>query len=208
MGFFHEYPYTDMHELNLDWVLKQITQLDLDIKGIEERATKKAIEESKAYIDAEIVSIESRFTALSNEVAQMRNYFDSKVSELQTQYNDFIQYVNAQLTLMNNRIIALKEEIDAEIIGVNARTDLAIQQNNEYIFDVIEQGITTELKVINFFTGERISIQDMFNYLSLLHVDDGATLDDIADADKTVNEIITIDASCTDWVLHGKSLIA
>lgn len=208
MGFFHEYPYTDMHELNLDWVIKQITQLDLDIKGIEERATKKAIEESKAYIDAEIVSLESRFTALSNEVAQMRTYFDSKVSELQTQYNEFIQYVNAQLTLMNNRIIALKEEIDADIIGVNARTDLAIQQNNEYIFDVIEQGITTELKVINFFTGERISIQDMFNYLSLLHVDDGATIDDIVDADKTVTEIIAIDASCTDWVLHGKSLIA
>lgn len=208
MGFFHEYPYTDMHELNLDWIIKQITQLDLDIKGIEDRATQKAIEESKAYIDIEIASLETRFGELSREVAGMRAYFDTKVSELQNQYNDFIQYVNAQLTLMNNRIIALKEEIDADIIGVNARTDLAIQQNNEYIFGVIEEGITSELKVVNFFTGDRVSIQEMFNYLSLLHVDDGAIITEIVDANKSVNDIIQINASCTDWVIHGKTLIA
>lgn len=208
MGLIHEYPYTDLHDLNLDWIIKQITQLDLDIKGIEERATERAIAGAKAYIDIEIASLETRFSALSQEVATMRIYFDDKVEELQEQYNTFIQYVNAQLTLMNDRLEALKDELDADIIGVNARTDLAIQQNNEYIFDVIEQGITTELKVTNYFTGERISLQDMFNYLASLHVDNGATLQEIADANKTVTFIVDKNASCTDWVINGKTLIA
>lgn len=30
MGFFHEYPYTDFHEINLDWILKQIMKLHKD----------------------------------------------------------------------------------------------------------------------------------------------------------------------------------
>lgn len=30
MGFFNEYPYTDFHEINLDWILKQIMKLHKD----------------------------------------------------------------------------------------------------------------------------------------------------------------------------------
>lgn len=30
MGFFHDYPYTDFHEINLDWILKQIMALHKD----------------------------------------------------------------------------------------------------------------------------------------------------------------------------------
>lgn len=205
---FNTYPYTDAHELNLDWIIAQIKQLDVDLKAVEERATERAIEESKKYIDIEIESLETRFSELSMQVANLRVYFDSKVDELQAQYNTFTTYVSAQMTLLNDRIIALKNEIDADIIGVNARTDLAIQQNNEYIFDVIEHGITSELNVINYFTGERVSIQDMFNYLAGLHTDNGATISEIAAANKTVNFIVGKNASCTDWVINGKTLIA
>jgi len=207
MAFFHEYPYTDVHELNLDWIITQITQLDLDIKGIEERATETAIKYAKEYIDAEIVSLESRFSALSNEVTQMRVYFDNTLVELQGQYTSFTVYVNAQLTLMADRIQALKEEIDADIVGVNARTDLAILQNNEYIFDVIQNKLPTELKVINYFTGDYVSIQDMFNYLANLHVENGATLTDIANANKTVAYIVNVNETCTNWVLYGKTYL-
>lgn len=207
MAFFHEYPYTDAHELNLDWIISQITQLDLDIKGIEERATEQAIKVSKEYIDAKVQDIEIRFNALSSEVAQLELYFNNKVSELQTQYNTFIQYVNAQLTLMSDRINDLRDEINADIIGVNARTDLAILQNNEYIFDVIQNKLPTELKVINYFTGSYVSIQDMFNYLAMLHIENGATLNEIATANKTVNQIIAINQTCTNWVLYGKTYL-
>lgn len=208
MSMFNKYPYTDFHELNADWIIEKINKLDLDIKGIEERATQAAIDGAKQYVDEQVADILSQFESLQAEVRSLEARFTTTVSDLQRQYNDFIRVVNAQIALMSQRIDDIRDEINADIIGVNARTDLAIQQNNDYIFSVIEEHIAEEVKVINFFTGERVSIQNMFNYLALLHVEDGATLNDIATANKTVNDIVTINASCTDWVLHGKTLIA
>lgn len=208
MSMFNKYPYTDFHELNADWIIEKINKLDLDIKGIEERATQAAIDGAKQYVDEQVAGILSQFEGLQAEVRSLEARFTTTVSDLQRQYNDFIRIVNAQIALMSQRIDDIRDEINADIIGVNARTDLAIQQNNDYIFSVIEEHIAEEVKVINFFTGERVSIQNMFNYLAMLHVEDGATLNDIATANKTVNDIVTINASCTDWVLHGKTLIA
>ena len=34
--FFHNYPYTDAHELNLDWVIREIKKLGVDVHQIEE----------------------------------------------------------------------------------------------------------------------------------------------------------------------------
>lgn len=34
--FFHNYPYTDAHEMNLDWILKKIKELGIDVQEMKE----------------------------------------------------------------------------------------------------------------------------------------------------------------------------
>lgn len=205
---FNTYPYTDAHELNLDWIIAKIQKLDLDIETIAERATQAAIEGTREYVDTELQQVMADFNRLRQEVSRLENDFVNVKAELQAQYVTFVREINAQITLMSSRIDDIRNEIDADIIGVNARTDLAIQQNNEFIFEQIEEHISEEIRVTNFFTGARVPIQDMFNYLALLHVDDGIDIDTLVARNKTVNQIIAINASCTDWVLHGDSLTA
>lgn len=35
--FWNEFPYTDFHELNLDWILKLMKELGLDVQGLKEQ---------------------------------------------------------------------------------------------------------------------------------------------------------------------------
>lgn len=207
MAYNHEYPYTDPERYNDDWLLNKMKELEEKIIGIEEDIFAK----SKLYIDevlapyqAEVRQLRAEFTAFKNEVNYNFQTFTAQLTAQQTQYQ---QTVNAQITLMNQRIDALRDELNADIQSVNARTDLAIQQNNDYIFEVLSTAILGELKVTNFFTGERVSVQQMFDYLATLHVTDGLDYDELVIRDKTYNELVALNIDYTNLVLHGNSLV-
>lgn len=207
MGFFHHYPYTDMHDMNLDWILSEIKRLDQDLTGIEERATAAAIAGAKEYVDIELQSVLNQFTSLKNDFDVLTQRFNTTVQDLDSQYTAFIALVNANLAIMDGKINAIQADIDNKIAIVNARTDIAIQHNNEYIFQQIEERISDNIKVTNFFTGNRVTIQEMFNYLAQLHVTDGITYTELATRNKTYAELAALDITYTDLAVHGGSLI-
>lgn len=182
----------------------------------------EVLNEAKAYTDEKIAEQQSRIDTVVAELTELVNQtrtelnqliadtkvdFDAKINELQTQYSRFVSQVNAILTIYNNRLEDLADELHASIIGVNARTDLAIQQNNDYIFSVIQNQLPTELKVVNFFTGQKISIQDMFNYLANLHVDNGIDYATLASRANTFNQLVGYRMNYTQLVMNGNSII-
>lgn len=196
MAYNHEYPYTDPERYNSDWLLNKVKEVEAKLIGIEDEIFKR----SKDYIDEVVAPYQA-------QVTQLRADFNRLRDEVARSQADFERNIVAQITLMNGRIDDIRRELEADIVSVNARTDLAIQQNNDYIFDVIESGIIGGISVINFFTGERVSVQDMFDYLARLHVDDGLTYDDLVMRDKTYSELAAFGISYTNLVLHGGTII-
>ena len=49
-NFYNEYPYTDIHELNLDWILKKMRELEELVANIKE----DILAEANAYTDAKV----------------------------------------------------------------------------------------------------------------------------------------------------------
>ena len=204
--FTHDYPYTDNHELNLSWVIKKVQELNKNLDSMEERVKRETLEATKEYVDNRMVEVLEDFTELSQEVANLRQYFDEQVATLQGNYNTFVNAVRNELDRMSRRIDDFDQTIKNDIIGVNALTDLKIQQNNTYILDEVAKGVVN-VRVINFFTGERVTVQTMFDYLCGLHATDTPTVQEMIDANKTVGELIALNHTVGDWVRYGKQYI-
>lgn len=145
-------------------------------------------------------------TKIATEITILKKDLDDFKNELETQQSSFEGNVNGAISNINSRIEEFNRTIEANYVAMQAYTTNAIQRNNEYIFDRIGQGLL-DIRVINIFTGEKVTIQDMFNYLAQFHLTNAITVSRIGTLQRTVNTVIsygTIDGyNCTDIVTNG-----
>ena len=87
--FENKYPYTDAHELNLDWIIEQLKAVSVDLDTLEDRVKEASIKAAKEYVDAELASVYADFAKLETTVKELRNYFDLQVATLNNQYSQF-----------------------------------------------------------------------------------------------------------------------
>ena len=150
-------------------------------------------DESKEYTD--------------QQIAKAREEIDAKAIELQNAYDEFVQLTDNNIKILQDSFKALENSVDESIIGVNARTDAAIAQNNEYILEQIANE-QINLKVLNPFTGEQDTLQEMIDYLSSFHFDNALTYDQLVAKNITYDSLIALSITYTQLVTDGASLIS
>lgn len=191
-NFFNVYPYTDFHELNLDWILATIKELETRLDNI----SSDILNAAKAYTDEQIAATQANIDAL-----------ESDLNTFKIQINDRIDdEVIPRLDALDQGVANLKTYIDNQIVISNARTDQAIANAKEEIY-VDLQAELANIKVINYFTGELVGVQAMFNYLASLHSTDGITYTNLAARNKTYASLAALNVTYTDIAMHGNVLI-
>lgn len=148
---------------------------------------------SKAYTDGEI----------EKSIQQ----YNQALEQLTSDYNQFVDNVNGALQGFQNQMDENFQRQDNEIAGGRAYTDTKIAQNNEWLLEQISQQVIS-VTVLNPFTGERESIQDMIDYLSSMHMTEAIKVNGIFTANRTVNKVISYNATCTQLVNNGKNIFA
>lgn len=194
-GFFNKYPYTNYHELNLDYIMEKINSFNKRIDELSDELVKNA----NIYTDI-------KFDEIVNEFNDFKNYVTGELEKNKSDYDDFSSYVRNRLILTDNKIKELEKDLDSALASANDYTDRAILFNNEYIIDQTTKALST-VTVLNYFTGERISIQEMFDYLAQFHLQNAITYEQIESRQKTVDFIVGLNKSVTEFVLNGGSLI-
>ena len=195
---FNKYPYTDLHELNLDWILKEMKDLQAAMEGLLETAIEEAKKYAKEYIDSQLADIE-------NDFAVLQRNFDNLDAEYHSDFQSLSNTVNAFINNMTGQINALRQYIDDSLEAQDLKMQLLIQQNNDYLLSEMENYLS-QIKVINYFTGEKVTIQDMFNYLASLHLNDSIDYDTMAYRAKTYTELAGLNISYTNLAMHGNTL--
>lgn len=201
-----KYPVQNGEMINLDWIINKVKELDQSLDELEARVLAAALKATKEYVDEEMSGIHNDFADLSEEVSDLRLYFDDKIVELQTQYDTFTRAVDNSINRLVNRINAFEEDMRAAIIGVNALTDLKIEQNNEYIMEKIVEGVVN-VRVINYFTGERVTVQEMLDTLAQLHLENPITYTELANSSITYAALAALNMTYTELAVKGNSFI-
>ena len=197
--FDNKYPYLDFHELNLDWVIAKITEFDKKLDNYEDTVLEKA----KEYTDS---AIQESYSGLVNEFNTFKNEVTSLISGLDSRYDEFVNTVNDRMAITDANVLAISRKVDLVLAEANAYTNQAIINNNDYIIDQTTKALST-VTVLNYFTGARTSIQDMFDYLAQFHLQNAISVDTLVARAKTVNALISYNMTMTQLATNGATII-
>ena len=197
--FDNKYPYLDFHELNLDWVIAKITEFDKKLDNYEDTVLEKA----KEYTDS---AIQESYSGLVSEFNTFKNEVTTLISGLDSRYDEFVNTVNDRMAITDANVLAISRKVDLVLAEANAYTNQAIINNNDYIIDQTTKALET-VTVLNYFTGARTSIQDMFDYLAQFHLQNAISVDTLVARAKTVNALISYNMTMTQLATNGATII-
>lgn len=192
MAYNYEYPYTDPNRYNDDWLLNKMKELEGRLDGIVE----ETLALTKTYVDNRLETYQSQIDSIRREIA-----------EVSQSTNNLSVHVANEVLRLESKILDAERKAESLFIIANDRTDLQIERNNEYILREIEDNILTNITVINYFTGERMSVQDMFNYLASLHLQNAITYNGLRDKNLTYTELAAKSITYTELVKNGATLL-
>lgn len=178
-NFFHEYPYTDFHELNLDWVISEVKRLIEYFEGLDEYAT-------KSYVDESIQTLET----------ELKRLIDLKVDK--TDYNLFVYEVRQSLISIADALRNLETATE--------RNAQAIIDTYNELKEYIDSQII-DLQVINPMTGIAQPIQDVLNYMANLLRSDALTAEEYDDAQLTAAAYDALQLTAYIYDNFGKNYI-
>lgn len=107
-NFFNKYPYTDFHEMNLDWILKTIRELESEISDLEDQIG-----------DLTELEINVRLNALENYCDRLHNAINSQYIQITNEYQNAIANAsNNLITLINNGDASVRDYVDNAIANL------------------------------------------------------------------------------------------
>lgn len=188
MAYNYEYPYTDPNRYNADWLINKMKELEGRLDGIVEEALRL----TKVYVDERLAGYQAQITAIRREIDRLYKQDDEISAE-----------IVRQVARLEDLIADAESKAESLFVIANNRTDIQIARNNEYIFREIEDNILANITVINYFTGENTTVQDMFDYLASLHLQNAITYTELANKNLTYTELIGKSITYTELVKNG-----
>ena len=171
----------------------------------------KKLEETIAEVNAiDQAAIQQALDDMRAEIAKFEAQIQKQYNALDEKYQKLYEELNTSILDLADTTAASLEELDTKIYNLGESLkdimDLKIEENNEYIFESIASEIIG-IKVLNYFTGEKVTVQEMFDYLAQLHAADGITVTELITRQKTVDELIALKFTYTQLAQNGKNII-
>lgn len=161
-NFFNKYPYTDFHELNLDWIIERYVTLTEEVNTLKAWMAQHKIEYAEAMdrleaVENEIDTFEQQITAQFNQLKtsleadfaqqqaeleaalnQVKAEVDTELAQLQEDVAAAIASFETQFKTLETSILNEVEQLKADVRREVSNFYNIMQANNEYVFTYVE----------------------------------------------------------------------
>lgn len=169
-------------------VIDSMNNLSVDILG-----------QANAYTDAKVAGFQI-------QVDQIIAEFNRVVAQIEADNRVFKQEVNDKIDELEREVDYFNQALIATTEAINNRTDTAIAQNNESLLAQMRTYLANIL-VVNFITGEEMSIQEMFDFLCKYHLEDALTYTELSAKNCTYSTLINYLMTYQQLISNGGAII-
>lgn len=161
-----QYPYSNFHDMNMDWILKTLNTVNHDITELNEwKAEREARDE---WLDQSIEDLNTKYEALvelyNTFVNEVNARFDQLSREITDQVDALEASVNARVTALeaqiNAQLSALEAELRGEMRSFQDQVNALLTVYNNRIIGIeeglvrVEQMIPNMMNIIDPYTGQ------------------------------------------------------
>lgn len=173
MPLFNNFPYTNFHEMNLDFILNKVKEIDA--------------------IKAQVSELLGKYNDMYNRVNDLSSLYDNFAADIQADLQQWEQDGAAF-------IVASIEQMNAEITAEFADQWSAISLMATRV-DHLENTVAAAYYMDSPFTGERVPMQEVIYQLASLHTTDALTAAeyDAADLTAAAYDALDLTAYAYDW---------
>lgn len=191
MGFINQFPYSDFHELNLDWILKKTKELEDTTAYLVEEFSKIHIlteEYIQSMIDA---AIEANNEILAQQLIDLK-------ADITTEYKG---YVTAQINTLTIYIDNQDVHYDGLAQGYAAS---ALSEAKDYV----DAEVLDYTMMINPITGVYEDVRNVVDdIVSYFHTSDALTAAEYDALDLTASAYDAYDITAYDYDFSGKTIL-
>jgi len=170
VGIWEKVPYTNYHDLNLDWIITTMKEIKSDIDLLNE--WKASRDQRDAEIDAQLEDLNTRFTALETLYNTFVDEVNTRFTELETEITDQVDALEVRITARADaleadvyaRLTALQTALETEmrdfkadvqsLLSVYNTRIMAVEEGLENIIDQLPEMFT----IVDPYTGQENSI--------------------------------------------------
>lgn len=173
MPLFNNFPYTDFHQMNLDFILKKVREID-DIK-------------------ATMSELLGKYNDMYNRVNDLSSLYDNFAADIQASLQQWEQDGAAFIVAAMDQ---MSREIDAAFADQWSAITLIMSR-----MDHLETTVAAAYYIDSPFTGERVPMQEVIYQLASLHTTDALTAAeyDAADLTAAAYDALDLTAYAYDW---------
>lgn len=173
MGVFDRFPYTNFHELNLDWIMQEIKRYDDIITSFQQWQVESEEDIRELSTQVQLVSsqmatfqtkIQNQFSALQ---ADLERQIAADKTEMQNEIRFAITSMQNQITQLiaqtQNQLNQLQQEIDRAILSLQGQLAGYVESTQDWVNARLQQFLDDfptiyDLPVLNPVTGTTTSI--------------------------------------------------